>query len=903
MGLSSAVKIRRYRVMKTISRFQLMIIICIALTTASVSANTYGGYCTNIATVPSGYPWPSCGLGPVTATADCYNGQPMVDLTWPQFVASTYDPDYFYFLMGTPSAGSYPVTPMQWINDWPPYSHSPAYVRARVATSVNLIPCGGFSNPMDVVFVGGVADGPDICMDSVPVTLGSCGPCTSPNVGCFNGQVCNTGTGACEPCTDSDQCGAGQACNAGACGPRCSSNADCSSGKICDVNTGECGACTADYQCGTGQVCNAGACVPACSSNADCGNGQVCNGEACVPSCSQSSDCSNGQACIAGGCGPCTDNAQCSAGQECMEGACISTCTSFEDCANGQVCDEGLCGPCTDSSQCPSGRVCKSGACGACTADNQCATGQFCLSGVCTTPPSCSENRDCWGYGRWWFCRQDNVCGPCGSVFDCPPAYDLCMNGHCSIFIPTSIVVTAHSPVFIAVTDPAGNFISKDVNEIPGAAYVGWNTPWDTDVEGVITIPDPLPGVYRVSVSPKLGAPSDATYALTMTRDDVTLNLATDAPVGLIPSTPYGVQVPESGPITTVTPCTTPADCTGGQVCTEGACGPCTSDTDCAAGQVCLSGACTTPPPETDTTPPQTTIDLTGIAGNNGWFTSDVTVSLSSTDNPGGSGVASTEYSLDGTTWIPYTGPFTISTEGTTMVSFYSTDVAGNVEATEQQAVSIDRSLPQITITSPADGARFGLNDPITADYSAVDSISGIDVVTGTVPDGDAVNTAAPGSYSFYVTATDKAGNTATRWSFFTVYIPAKVTIYPRVINLAGTGSFIAFGEMPRGYRATDIVKTSVQCEGASAKRVITTRVIPQLLGAVFRSSELEGVQPGDKVVLTVSWNLFSNDRTYEFQGSDTVRVIGKEGVATGEIQNWMALPDADLFAKYRAGS
>ena len=88
-------------------------------------------------------------------------------------------------------------------------------------------------------------------------------------------------------------------------------------------------------------------------------------------------------------------------------------------------------------------------------------------------------------------------------------------------------------------------------------------------------------------------------------------------------------------------------------------------------------------------------------------------------------------------------------------------------------------------------------------------------------------------------------------------------------------------------------------CEGAAAKRVITSRSIPQLFGAIFRSSELEGVEPDDKVTLTVTGNLISNDKTLDFQGSDTVKVIAREGVSTGEVQDWMTPTDADLFAKY----
>jgi len=95
---------------------------------------------------------------------------------------------------------------------------------------------------------------------------------------------------------------------------------------------------------------------------------------------------------------------------------------------------------------------------------------------------------------------------------------------------------------------------------------------------------------------------------------------------------------------------------------------------------------------KTDTTPPQTAINPQGTIGTNGWFISDVTVTLTATDNPGGSGVASTDYSFDGSTWVSYTDPVAITTQGTTTVFYYSTDKAGNVEETKQEVINIQQT-------------------------------------------------------------------------------------------------------------------------------------------------------------------------------------------------------------------
>ena len=62
------------------------------------------------------------------------------------------------------------------------------------------------------------------------------------------------------------------------------------------------------------------------------------------------------------------------------------------------------------------------------------------------------------------------------------------------------------------------------------------------------------------------------------------------------------------------------------------------------------------------------------------WY-SPRTVTLTGADGAVGSGVASTEYSLDGGAWTPYLGAFFVGTFGPHTLSFRSTDAAGNVEA------------------------------------------------------------------------------------------------------------------------------------------------------------------------------------------------------------------------------
>jgi uncharacterized lipoprotein YddW (UPF0748 family) len=96
---------------------------------------------------------------------------------------------------------------------------------------------------------------------------------------------------------------------------------------------------------------------------------------------------------------------------------------------------------------------------------------------------------------------------------------------------------------------------------------------------------------------------------------------------------------------------------------------------------------------------PVTTASLTPSApnGSNGWYTTDVTLSLAPADNC--SGVERTEYSIDGgANWQPYAGNIEISQEGTTTISYRSIDSAGNIENSGSTVISIDKTPPSITL-------------------------------------------------------------------------------------------------------------------------------------------------------------------------------------------------------------
>lgn len=103
-----------------------------------------------------------------------------------------------------------------------------------------------------------------------------------------------------------------------------------------------------------------------------------------------------------------------------------------------------------------------------------------------------------------------------------------------------------------------------------------------------------------------------------------------------------------------------------------------------------------------DVIPTVTTIQTDGILGVNGWYSSDVTITLSASDDDGGVGVLKTEYSLDGgSTFQTYEGPFVLSQEGMTTVMARSTDREGNQEEPPVSTmVRIDKNAPTLTLSA-----------------------------------------------------------------------------------------------------------------------------------------------------------------------------------------------------------
>ena len=195
-----------------------------------------------------------------------------------------------------------------------------------------------------------------------------------------------------------------------------------------------------------------------------------------------------------------------------------------------------------------------------------------------------------------------------------------------------------------------------------------------------------------------------------------------------------------------------------------------------------------------DVSAPSTTAVLSGTLGENGWYRSDLELTLIAEDGENGSSVKEIHYIIDGEETIVQgsTASLTVSGDGRHAVSWYAIDNAENKEVPQEMSINIDTTPPPFTLTVDppilwppnhtmrdvvVGGAAADEGSGVASEVIIVDDDYGIHNMT--VPDfGSTIQLESwreggdldGRTYTITATVTDNAGNTST--GTVTVLVP-----------------------------------------------------------------------------------------------------------------------------------
>ena len=251
-----------------------------------------------------------------------------------------------------------------------------------------------------------------------------------------------------------------------------------------------------------------------------------------------------------------------------------------------------------------------------------------------------------------------------------------------------------------------------------------------------------------------------------------------------------------------------------------------------------------------------TTIATPSVAPNAaGWNNTDVEVVLTATDNPGGTGVASLRYVIDGGQWqttFSSTQSILLSAEGVHTISFQADDLAGNTESLQTLVVRIDKSAP-----TAIHGGPFTVEEGSTILLgvgNSTDNLSGVAEFLWDV-NGDSV---------FDATA------------YTGVDGPFQQSVALRVVDLAGNESIVVThvdvtNDVPEFDAGANTVLQSA-AQGAFARTDIS--FTDAGLADVHTVTVNFGDNTGDQtIVLPNGDRVFDLNHTYTQEGSFTVTV------------------------------
>jgi len=157
-----------------------------------------------------------------------------------------------------------------------------------------------------------------------------------------------------------------------------------------------------------------------------------------------------------------------------------------------------------------------------------------------------------------------------------------------------------------------------------------------------------------------------------------------------------------------------------------------------------------------DTSAPVTTAS----GADDAWHNAPVTLTFNANDPL--SGVAKTEYKIDGGSWTTGSS-VTVSSDGDHTVLYRSTDNAGNVEADKSVHVKIDTGAPVTTVDSGGEDLTLWHNHAVTLTFAATDpqgvAKTEYAVDGGAWTTGSSLTVSGDGDHTVLYRSTDNVGN------------------------------------------------------------------------------------------------------------------------------------------------
>ena len=197
---------------------------------------------------------------------------------------------------------------------------------------------------------------------------------------------------------------------------------------------------------------------------------------------------------------------------------------------------------------------------------------------------------------------------------------------------------------------------------------------------------------------------------------------------------------------------------------------------------------------------PSLSAEVTGSAGDGGWYNSDVIVTAIAGDPSPGSGLANLESSVDGEGWVAYTGALNFS-DGDHTVDLRASDLAGNT-ASVSQPVRVDTVPPDIDLSA---GTSFcpGCGETLDVNVDVHDSGSSVvewtlsadttPIASGSGPVSQTISwdgaSFGGGAHTLSLEARDAAGNNIDTSDPFDLIVPAPPPEQPSEDDSSGSVS------------------------------------------------------------------------------------------------------------------